>query len=458
MRRSASLSVLEYASLGLPSLGPLATPVKQPLTQASPAVEIGAPRRRLGLFDVLCIGVNATVGSGVFAAPDDMQREMGGWSPLAFLRCAALLLPVTLCFAELAGRHDETGGPYLYARSAFGERAGFLIGWFCWVSAFVAWAANTTVLVELLGLTGAANKAACVGLVVALGAINYVGVRPGVWVVNAVVVGKLVAIFCFLGVAVLALDPSRLGGALPRGLAGVGQGVYLALFPLTGFEVAPVPAGETANPRRNVPLGTVGTLLFSALLFIAVQAALVMVYPALSAKSETTLADAARHLGPRIGLVVLVGSLISLGGFTAGSALGSPRYAQAIAGHGLLPAALARIHPRWETPHVAIAVTTAVSAALALFFDYRQLLGMFNVTIVVQYAFTCLAVPVLRRKMPTAPRTWVVPGGSVIPYLGAAGSVALLAGAEASEFAFAGVTLLVGLAIARLSAPRAGPA
>ncbi len=86
------------------------------------------PVRRLGLFDVLAIGVNAIVGSGVFSMPDDMHREMGGWSPLAFLFCAILLMPVALSFAELAGQSDETGGPYLYARNAFGPLVGFVVG------------------------------------------------------------------------------------------------------------------------------------------------------------------------------------------------------------------------------------------------------------------------------------------------------------------------------------------
>lgn len=425
------------------------------MTQAiGPAIEVGASRRRLGLFDVLCMGVNSIVGSGVFAIPDDIHREMGGWSPLAFALCATMLLPVTLCFAELSGRFEKTGGPYLYAQSAFGPRTGFMIGWFCWVVAFVSWAANTTVLVELLGFQGVAHKAVCVGLVVALGAINYVGVKPGAWTVNAVVVAKVTAIFCFLGVAIFALDPSRLGGALPRGVMGVGQGVFLALFPLQGFEVVSVLAGETANPRRNVPLGTVGSLLFSALLFIAVQAVLVASYPGLGAGSGTPLSDAAHHLGPRIGLVVLVGSLISVGGFTAGTALGAPRYAQAIAEHGLLPAALARIHPRWETPHVAIVLTTVFSAALALFFDFRLLVGVLNVAVMIQYASTCLAVPALRRKMPGGERTWVVPGGRVIPYLGAAGSLVMLVGVGVSAFVYAGVMLVMGFAISWLSAPR----
>ncbi|HSO00727.1 MAG TPA: APC family permease [Candidatus Nanopelagicales bacterium] len=424
-------------------------------TAASPNVL--APRRRLGLFDVLCIGVNAIVGSGVFALPDDMQRAMGGWSPLAYLLCAVVLLPVALCFAELAGRYEETGGPYLYAQRAFGDRIGYVVGWFCWTTAFVSWAANTTLFVELLGLRGALGKAVCAGVILGLGAVNYIGVKLGAWVVNAVVVGKLLAIFCFLGVALLAVDPSRLGGPLPHGLAGVGTGVYLALFPLQGFEVTPVPAGEVKDPRRTIPLATVGSLLFAALLFIVVQAALVATYPAIGQESQTPLADAAAHLGPRIGLLVLVGSFVSIGGFNAGSALGSPRYAQAIAARGLLPAQLAKVHPRFQTPHLAIAVTTGFSALLAICFDYRRLVGMSNLTIVVQYACTCLAVPVLRRIEPQveaaagAPRRWVVPGGVLIPFAGAAGSISLLAGAERVEFAFAAGILALGALVAFLA-------
>jgi amino acid transporter len=417
-----------------------------------------ASRRRLGLFDVLCIGVNATVGSGVFALPDDMHRAMGGWSPLAYLLCAILLLPVALCFAELSGRFDESGGAYVYALRAFGERAGFVIGWYCWANTFVSWAANTTLFVSLLGAPdNAIGKLAAVAVIVGLGAVNWFGVKRGAWVVNFVVIAKIGAILCFLGAAFFSFSPSRLGGALPLGAAGVGQGIYLALFPLQGFEVTPVAAGETENPERNVPLGTMGSLLFSTLLFVIVQAMLVGSYPSLAAKSQTPLTDAAYHLGPRIGLVVLIGSFVSIGGFTAGSALGSPRYAEAIASHGLLPRPLAKVHPRWQTPHVAIFYTTLFTAILAFFFDYRQLVGMSNVTVVIQYLAACVAVPVLRKKLGpvTGRRAWRIPGGPVIPALGAIGSACLFASADAAEWVFAAATLAVGILVAWLSRPSA---
>jgi amino acid transporter len=415
-------------------------------------------RRKLGLFDVLCIGINAIVGSGVFSLPDDMQREMGGWSPFAFALCALLLLPVALCFAELSGAHEETGGSYIYARNAFGREVGFVVGWFCWLSTFVSWAANTTLLVDLLGFqTWPLNKVVVVAVICSLGAVNYFGVKPGAWLINAMVIGKLTAIFCFLAVAVMAFDPEPLGGALPRGVAGVGQGVYLALFPLQGFEVTPVAAGETDNPKRNVPLATMGALLFSAVLFIAVQSTLVGVYPKLGEKeSYTPLLDASRYLGPTLGVVVLVGSLVSMGGFTAGSALGAPRYAQAIAQNGLLPSPVAKTHPRFHTPHVAIVVTTVITAVLGAFFDYRRLVGMTNITVVMQYLFTCLAVPVLRKKgLGSGKRDrFVIPGGPVIPILGALGSLFLLYGADWKEALFGVGALIVGVLVAFLSKGR----
>ena len=412
--------------------------------------------RRLGLLDVLAIGVNAIVGSGVFSMPDDMHRAMGGWSPLAFLLCAVLLLPVALSFAELASTSSETGGPYLYARKAFGPHVGFVVGWSSWLNAFISWAANTTLFVELCGWgSHVVQKAIVVGVIVILGVVNYVGVRPGASVIHLMVLGKVTAILCFIGAAVFVAHPTgHLGGALPNGFAGVGNGIYLALFPLQGFEVVPVPAGETKNPRRNVPLATMGSLLFAAILFVVVQATMERTYPGIATESQTPLVDAARHLGPTIGLIVFVGSIVSIGGFTAGSALGSPRYAQAIAAHGQLPGALARIHRRFQTPHVAIVATTVLTAILGAAFDYRQLVGFSNVTVVFQYALSCIAVPVLRAKassgasVPEEEKRFRVPGGALIPVAGAVGSVALLYGASVGEIVWAAVAIAVGYPLA----------
>jgi amino acid transporter len=409
------------------------------------------------LLDVLAIGVNAIVGSGVFSMPDDMHRAMGGFSPLAYVLCAVLLMPVALCFAELAAHNDATGGPYLYATKAFGPAIGFVVGWSAWLNSFISWAANTTLFVQLVGVTSpVVAKLVVVGTIAILGLVNYVGVRPGALVIQAVVAGKLLAIGCFLAVAALfAAHPGHVGGALPHGLAGVGNGVYLALFPFQGFEVVPVPAGETKNPERNMPIGTIGSLLFAAVLYVGVQSAIELAYPHLDREGITPLVDAAKYIGPRIGLVVLIGSIVSIGGFTAGSALGSPRYAEAIAAEGQLPRHLAATHARFRTPYVAIAVTTIAAAALGAASDYRQLVNFSNVTIVFQYALSCVAVLVLRRAARRAGepdgRGFRVPGGPILPIVGAIGSIALLRGSDLNEFVYAAIGIALGVPVAIVS-------
>jgi amino acid transporter len=404
--------------------------------------------RRLGLIDVLAIGVNAIVGSGVFSVPDDMQRAMGGFSPLGFLLCAVVLIPVALCFAELSSRSDRTGGPYLYATQAFGPMVGFLVGWSCYLNAFLSFAANATQFVSLAGLDGhVAYRPTVVALVLALGAINYVGVRPGANLVVLMTLGKLLAILLFVGAALMHFDSAKLGGALPQGTTGVANGVYLALFPLQGFEVVPVPAGETKNPRRNVPIATVGALLFAALLFVIVQACLVGSYARIADESNTPLVDAARAIGPTLGALVLVGSIVSVGGFTAGSALGSPRYAQALAEGRDLPRRLGAVHDRYGTPHVAIAVTTLLTAALGAAFTYRQLVGFSNATVVFQYALTCLAVPILRKKLAGPSEGFRVPWGPVLPLFGAIGSLLLLSGSSPEELYWALGGIAIGLIV-----------
>jgi amino acid transporter len=189
-----------------------------------------------------------------------------------------------------------------------------------------------------------------------------------------------------------------------------------------------------------------------------VQATLATTYPGIAKESGSPLVEGARYIGPVLGTIVLVGSMISIGGFTAGSALGSPRYAQAIAAHGLLPAPVASLHPRWGTPHVSILLTTVLTATLASFLDYRALVGMSNITIVVQYLFTCLSVPALRKQGPSPANRFVIPGGAFIPYLGAAGSLTFLASpiiglirSEAdsqAEVLFALATLILGIIVA----------
>src|SRR5262245_38627780 len=413
-------------------------------------------RRSLSRFDVTCLGLNAIVGSGIFLLPDDLYREMGVLSPLAFLLCAVGLLPVALCYAEAASYGDATGGPYLYARDAFGAKTGFIVVWMCFVNAvfsFAAVAAAAAAYAERLvpgGGLDAWQRAIAAGIIALFALLNYVGAKPGAVAVDAFTVAKFAVLVVLVAALVPGVSLAHLHTstpALPHGVAGVGAATFMAVFAAQGFEVAPVPAGETRAPQRDLPVAIVLSLLAASLLYVVVQFVLVASGAHLSLESDTPLVDAALSVAPALAFLVVVGGLVSTLGFVSGSALGTPRYLFAAAADRHLPAALGAVHPRFGSPHVAIAATALFAIGLVVSFDYRSLIGISNVAVAVQYLATCAAVPFLRRRGIPGRR---VPGGWTVPLLGAAMSVWVCTEASREELTWAAVALVLGGAVRAL--------
>ena len=211
----------------------------------------GAMRRTLSLFDVTCIGLNAIVGSGIFALPDDLYREMGGLAPLAFLLCAVGLMPVALSYAEAASQVDRTGGPYLYASEAFGPNIGFGVGWMCFANSAFSFAAVASAAAayasKLLPVLapGLVQKAVALLVIIVFAALNYRGAKPGALAVNLFTIGKFTVLIVLISALLPEVSTANLGGPLPHGVSGIGAATFIALFAAQGFEVVPVTAGET---------------------------------------------------------------------------------------------------------------------------------------------------------------------------------------------------------------------
>jgi len=414
-------------------------------------------RRSLSRFDVTCLGLNAIVGSGIFLLPDDLYREMGALSPLAFVLCGIGLLPVALCYAEAASYQDGTGGPYLYARDAFGSKVGFVVVWMCFVNSLFSFAAVASaaaayalrLLPWLDPWLGQRSIAACVLALFA--ALNYLGAKPGALAVDAFTIAKfavLIALVCALAPTASLANASA---DLPHGWSGIGSAVFIALFAAQGFEVAPVPAGETRSPRRDMPFAILSSLVAASLLYTLVQAVLVASGARLSEPSDTPLVDAALTVAPALAFVVVAGGLVSTLGFVSGSALGTPRYLFAAAADRHLPLVLSAVHPRFGSPHIAIITTAAIGIALVTALDYRSLIGMSNVAVSVQYLATCAAIPVLRRRFASERRT---PGGPLIPVLGIAVSLWIFTEASVEELVWAACALAIGLALLAIAHSR----
>ncbi len=413
-------------------------------------------RRTLGLFDVVCIGLNAIVGSGVFALPDDLYREMGVWSPLAFALCALGLWPIAWCYAEASSRVDRTGGPYVYARDAFGPQIGFAVGWMCFANSLFSFSAVASAAAAYLGRLAPALadpftlKLSALAMIALFGALNYWGAQPGALAIDAFTIAK----FSVLFVMIVALLPRSwlafshaTSAAAPSApfpaVAGIGAATFMAVFAAQGFEVVPVPAGETKSAQVNVPRAIIGSLIASSILYVVVQTALVGAYDQLGAETSTPLADAALSVSPWLGTLVTFGGLVSTLGFVSGSAFGTPRYLFAAAEDGHLPASIAMRHPRYDSPHRATVVTAVIAMVLVIPFDYRSLIGMSNVAVSVQYLATCLAVVVMRKRDLAARKPSIA--ARVAPYLGAAVSVWICTEASGEELLWAAASLAVGL-------------
>jgi amino acid transporter len=400
-------------------------------------------RRSLGRFDITCLGLNAIVGSGIFLLPDDLYREMGVFSPLAFVLCAIGLLPVAWCYASAAASRDESGGPYLYASEAFGRRVGFAVGWMCFANSLFSFAAVACAaaayaarLAPGLGSPWA-QKVVSIAVIAAFAGLNYRGARPGALAVDAFTAGKFLVLLLLVSALVPRLGVAHWSAIAPAGAGHWGKATFIALFAAQGFEVVPVPAGESRMPQRDVPFAVLSSLLGASLLYVLVQTVLVGSGAQLGRESDAPLADAALAVAPVLGVVVAVGGLISTLGFVSGSALGTPRYLFAAAREGQLPKPLAAVHARHSSPHVAVLATAALAIVCVVPFDYRSLIGMSNVAVAVQYLLTCLAVLKFQRGKASGVR-------AVLPWLGAAVSLWIFTEASLTELIWAGVSLAVG--------------
>ncbi|HVE13593.1 MAG TPA: amino acid permease [Elusimicrobiota bacterium] len=404
----------------------------------------------LGFWDVFCLGVNAIIGSGIFLFPGTLAALTGPASVLAFLTCGLLLVSVALCYAELGGMLEGSGGSVLYVREAFGPATGFAMGFMAWATAIFSWATVASALSSQLGYFHPAFtqpllvKSIAVACLCAFGAVNYRGIRPGAWTVDALTVAKVLPLVLFV---LAALPHARAASFQPffSGEGRFGYSIFLCLWALQGFEVAPIPAGEVRNARSTVPKAVVASLVASAVFYGLIQAGALAVHPGLAKSGQRPLVEAAGLcLGPWAAAWMAGAGTVSMLGFTAGAALGAPRYLSALGTGTMRRAALDRLHPRFATPHRAIVVTTAAGVLLVVALDFGRLVDLSNLAVVCQYLATCLAFCRLRLARPEARRTFKAPAPWVVGPLGCAVSLWLMTQVTLKEFLLAGALLAAG--------------
>lgn len=409
--------------------------------------------RAIGRWSLTALVVNSVIGSGVFGLPSTVAGLLGKFSPLAVLLAGIGMALIFACFAEVASRFQQAGGPYLYARAAFGRGMGIQMGWMLCLGQAAAPAANANLFVIYLGefwphATDRLPRALILTILVGvLAFINVRGVRAGTLVSNLSTTAKLVPLFAVIGMGLFVLHAHPAG--ISHGANAVLttnqwlKAVLLLVFAYGGFETALAPMGEAKDPRRDAPFALFAALVVCTVTYALIQWVVVGVLPD-AAHSQRPLADVARVAVGSVGAALVAGgALISFYGYLSAKILGMPRVTYALAEQGDFPKAFAAIHPRFHTPYVSILVFAALVWAFALSGEFKWNVTLSAVARLLYYGVCCAALPVLRRKQPGT-ASFRLPAGNLVAGIAVLMCVALATQVDRSQSLIVAATIAVG--------------
>jgi amino acid transporter len=314
--------------------------------------------------------------------------------------------------AEVASQFRETGGPYLYARAAFGPFLAIQNGWLTWLTRIAAVSAVANLFITYLGefVPGVAAPipwAAVLTILIGfLAVVNYRGVTGGNQLSNFFTVTKvsLLAFFIVAGLIALALHPElRIAPPVVHATsADWFEAVLLMMYSYGGFEAALIASGETRDARKDIPFALFTAIAATTLLYIAVQYLVIHTIPNAGASSAPVV-DSARRFLPRLGVqIVAAGTLVSAYGYLSANMLHTPRITYAMGERGDFPAFFGKIHPLFRTPHVSIMIFALLLLIFSIAGDFRWNAMLSSVARLFVYGSVAAALPVLRKKHPEA--------------------------------------------------------
>jgi len=415
----------------------------------TPTSSDSALPRRLGLWTAIAILIGSTIGSGIFRSPAGIAARLPGPLPMmaVWLTGGLFALCGALTLAEIAGAYPRTGGLYVFIREAWGRLPAFLFGWaeLVIIRAASLGAIATTFAEYALRVLGYdpslapysnwVHYVAAVAIAVTA-TFNYVGVRWGALVQNLTTLAKYGGLL-FIILLAFAIGLPRTGGhytpaapAASFAVAPFGLALVSVLWAFDGWADLSFVGGEVKDPRRNLPRALIaGTLAVIAIYILANLAYLAVLSVEEIAGSPLVAADVAERLVGPVGVVfVAVTVMLSTFGTLNGSLFTAPRIFFAMADDGLFFRRVASVHPRFQTPHVAIALAALLGIGFVLLRTFEQLADAFVTAIVPFYALGVAAIFVLRRRAGYAP-PFRTPGYPFVPALFVLATVYLLVNA-----------------------------
>lgn len=431
--------------------------------------------RDLTGFSLLCIGLGATIGAGIFVLTGTAAAAYAGPAlVLSFALGGIACAFVGLCYAELAAMMPASGLTYTYTRASLGELCAWIVGWdlvleFAFAAATVAvgWSGYAQSLLADLGLALPPALAAAPGagglvnlpaglIVLALSWLLIRGTREAAAANAALVALKVAIILAFVAVGLAHLRPELWRPFVPEnagrfgeyGWSGVLRGAGVVFFAFIGFETVSTAVGETRRPQRDAPVGLLGSLALTTLLYVLVAAVLTGLVPYRDLDVPDPIARAVDAAGlGGFALVIKLGALVGLTTSALTALYGQSRICFAMARDGLLPAAFARVDPVRRTPARSQGLIGVGTALVAAFVPLEVLGELVSIGTLLAFCLVCAAVPLLRRRDPDRPRPFRVPAAPLVAGLGILCCLVLMAGLPGDTWLRLALWLVLGLGL-----------
>ncbi|MEY8848507.1 APC family permease [Psychroserpens sp. XS_ASV72] len=409
-------------------------------------------KRRIGVFGLSANIVNIMIGAGIFALPAIITGIMGSASIFSYIFCGILIVLIVLCFAEAGSKVNNSGGPYTYIETAFGDYAGFLAGIFASGSNMIASAAVAIALLNILATINPIFETQWIRLgflfimYSSLALINIKGLKQGVGLVklNTILKVSPLLLLVFIGWKDVSLDNLHIE-SLPS-LNQLGESSLILFFAFLGCETGLIVGGEIKNPKRTIPRSifiSIGTVV---ILYILIQTICqgVMGDALVDHKAAPLAETASIVMGPLGYILLIIGAAISMFGVVSGDLLNTPRVLYALSRDQVIPfKALSKIHSKYATPHIAIMTHASITFLLATTGSFEQLVILATSSILLVYLGVACAVIKLRKTIAPEPGEFKIPGGIIIPLLSIAIIIYFLSNLSSKELIGTGIFIAI---------------
>ena len=380
--------------------------------------------------------INITVGAGIFALPAIVGVELGVFSIFAYVFCGIMMASIMLCYAEIGTRITKTGGSYAYVVAAFGDFFGFIVNWLAvFGGSILGSAALMNIIADSLAVIFPIFSNPLIRgsfffvLIAFLVVTNIRGAKQGVAFIKWITIIKLLPLIGIIIFGLGHINPSNLHWEHLPSLNTFGNTTLVLFFAFAGFETALGASGEIKNPKRTIPLGILlggGVVIILYLLLQTVTQGVLGSQMEL-VKDAPLAAVAERIIGSFGGTMLLIAAAISCFGAVSTDILSTPRVLFAGAKDGLFPKFLGKIHPKFATPYWSIICFSALIFLFSISGGFQQLAILASAAILLIYLFVVLATIKLRvKKQDDSEKTFKVPGGLVIPFIGVVSIIWLL--------------------------------